>query len=365
MPSTIGFLREYLRPRSHAVQVSELLYHREGKPLPATLYRPASGQRRLPAWVLLHGLTCSGRQHPSLDRFARAVAASGAVVLVPEVPEWCQLQVAAAVTGPTILGAAQLLAGLEDVDPDRIGVIGFSFGATQALVAATEPGIETHVRGIAAWGGYCDLHSLFVFGITGEHELDGVRYRLDPDPYGRWIMGANYLTGIPGYEDHRELAEALRRLAVEAGTRRTHAWDPAFDPVKAKLREALPAAQRTTFDIFAPPAGRQPPDLEHARALALELADAALRAEPLLDPRPALPCLGVRTLVAHGRDDRLVPFTEGLRLARALPADQARGTTVTSLFAHSGGADRQLGPLGLGREAWRFVRLLQRILTLV
>ena len=39
--------------------------------------------------------------------------------------------------------------------------------------------------------------------------------------------------------------------------------------------------------------------------------------------------------IFHGRGDRLVPYTESLRLKKALPDDLAAAVTVTRLFAHS------------------------------
>ena len=70
-------------------------------------------------------------------------------------------------------------------------------------------------------------------------------------------------------------------------------------------------------------------------------------------------------LVAHGRDDRLIPFSESVRLARALPQQQLVGITITSLFQHSGGTQSGLGPIGLVREGTRFLRLLHRVLRMV
>src|SRR6185503_16186728 len=236
---------------------------------------------------------------------------------------------------------------------------------TQAIIAAADPALRSIVRGIAAWGGYRDLHRLFRFGITGEHELDGVNYQLTPDPYGRWMMGANYLTGIPGYEAYADVALALRELALETGRRRTYAWDPSYDPDKLRLRAAVSAPHQEVFDLFAPLSGREIHDLPRAHAVAAGLADAALRAEPLLEPGPALRDLRVPTLVAHGRDDRLVPFTESLRLVRDIPPEILRGLTITGLFAHSGQTDRSHGVLRIPGEGVRFIRLLNAILTLI
>lgn len=365
MASTIGFLRRYLRPRSEAVEEIEIPYRRGEETLPATLYRPAGRRGPLPAWVVLHGLTYRGRHHPSLERFARAVAASGALVFVPEIPEWRRLRVAPALTAATIRSAILALNRRADAAEGRTGLLGFSFGATQGLIAAADPALKDQVQGLAAWGGYCDLFNLFRFGIAGEFELDGVTQRCEPDPYGRWIMGANYLTRVPGHSGYTALASALEQLAHDAGRRGTAAWDPVYDPLKARLRADLPPAQRELFDVFAPPAGQQVPGLERAREFAHELAAAALKADPLLDPGPFLPAVPLRTLLAHGKDDRLVPYTETMRLARAIPAERRVACTVTALFSHSGGSQAGLGPVARAREAARFVGLLRDILRLV
>ena len=366
MPSTLSFLRQYLRPRPGAVVEEAAVCMRGAEALPATIYRPAAAPRRLPGWVVLHGLTYHGKEHPSLLKFARAVAASGTAVCIPDIPEWKTLRVAPGVTGASILAGAATLRARRDVLPDRVGVIGFSFGATQALTAlAREPEVSAQVCGIAAWGGYADAYRLFRFGITGDYELDGVAYHADPDPYGRWVMGGNYVTAIPGFEDAGPLADVLHRLALEAGRAGIYAADAKLDPVKVALRAGLPSRLQDLFDLFAPVTTRPHPDPARAAALAPELAAAALRVDPLLDPTPDLPRVPTPTFVAHGRDDRLVPFSESIKLGRQLPPSVVRAVSITSLFSHSGGTTPDLGPLGLVRELLGFVRLLNGILDLV
>jgi pimeloyl-ACP methyl ester carboxylesterase len=363
MTAALCFLRDYLRPRPQRVEVREISYRRGGETLPATLYRPAAHRAPLPSWVVLHGLTYTGRHHPSLQRFARALAASGVAILVPEIPEWRALRVAPAPTGPSIDGAVEALLTNRIAPPERISVLGFSFGATQALATLGDAHFRERIRAVVAWGGYCDLHHLFRFGITGRYELDGVEAHATPDPYGTWIMGANFLTLMPGHERYTALAEALGRLAEESGRQGAAAVDAIYDPLKARLRQDLPAPQRELFDLVAPPAARWPSDSPRATEFANALADAALASDPCLDPRPALPTLAARTLIAHGRDDHLIPYTESLRLHRALPTTCPATCTITSLFAHSGGATRALAPLHHAREAVRFFALLRRMLA--
>jgi dienelactone hydrolase len=365
MPSIAAFLHAYLRPRAdHGVVATEVTYTRDGVHVPATLYRPRR-PGRVPGWVVLHGLTYTGRQHPGLIRFVTAIAAAGNAVFVPDIPEWRELRVAPAVTRETIRTAVRHLHDRDDVDPDRIGLFGFSFGATQALIAATDPEVQSLLHGIAAWGGYCVLDRLFVFGMTGEHELDGTNYLLPPDPYGAWVMAGNYLTSIPGHESDGAVARALHELAFEAGRVGAHAWEPVYDDKKRRLRATLPPDKVELFDIVAPLTTDAPGDRDYRRSLGLALSETVQRVDPGLDPEPHLGRVGVNVLVAHGRDDRLIPFTESIRLSRALPPERLQGCTITGLFAHSGGTNTGIGALHLAGEGLRFVRVLRNILRLV
>ncbi len=364
MPSLLRFFREYYRPDPAAVVAEDTTYDRDGVALPATVFRPARKRGALPGWVVLHGLTYTGREHPSLVRFVRAIAAAGNVVLVPDIPEWRALRVAPAVTIGTIRAAVRALQARTDIEHEHAGLFGFSFGATQALIASTDSDVGSRLHGIAAWGGYADVHRLFRYGMIGAHELDGQHWTDRPDPYGCWIMAGNYLTHMPGFDDHGDVATAVYELALEAGRRRLFAWDPAYDPDKIRLREQVAPTHRELFDTLAPLTTQPPPDPTVMGPLSQQLADAALRVDPLFDPTPFLQHVRVPVLLAHGRHDRLIPFSETVHLSRRLPAAVLRGTTITALFEHSGGAAAGLGPFGLVREGGRFVDVLRRVLQL-
>jgi dienelactone hydrolase len=365
MPSTLRFLRQYLRPSAGTVVETETTYVRGSEELPASVFRPVSGPRILPGWVVLHGLTRPGRAHPSLQRFARAVASAGNVVFIPEIPEWRDLRVEPHIAVDTIRQAVRALQCRDDVRHEHVGLFGFSFGATQALIAAADEETAALLSGIACWGGYCDLRRLFRFGLTGLHDLDGTTWYTQPDPYGTWIMAGNYLERVPGHEDAGPVADALQRLALEAGERRLYAWDPVFDASKRRYRAELEPEHHELFDLLAPETNR--PRLDDARVLELaeDLAATALRIDPLLDARPFLPGVRVPILFAHGRDDRLIPFSETIRLSRMVPPDRVRSVTITALFQHSGGTQSGLGVMGFTREAGRFALLLRHVLALV
>lgn len=368
MASTFRFLREFLRPRPGAVLREETRYRRGDQTLPATLYRPASADSDapLPGWIALHGITRKGREHPSLERFARAVAASGSVVLVPDLPEWRELQIAPGTTVATIKAAVLELDGRQGTEPGRIGVIGFSFGATQSLIAATDPDLHGHLAGVVAWGGYADIFRTTRFAFLGTHGIDGEEHRLEPDPYGRWILAGNYLTLLPEHSEDHAVREALLALAQEVGRLEIMSWSPRTDAIKASVASRLSAEQREIFDLVAPPTTSSYRGTERRRVedLVHRMTERAVASEPLLDARPYLPRVAVPVLLAHGRGDRLMPWTELIRLRRILPADRVDYSAITSLFAHSFG-ERRLPTPAVVLEALRFVRLIRRMLRLI
>lgn len=359
-PRTMRFLHAWLRG-ARGVREVETTVTVEGEAREATLYLPP-GRGPSPGWMVLHGLTVPGRRHAAMMRFVRSLAASGAVVLVPDVPAWRALRLDLDAARATVRAGVMQLEGMEGVRPDRIGAIGFSFGATQVLMAAADPSMLGRLNAVVAFGGYCDLGRILRSLFAGEHEWEGVRYTLDPDPYGRWMVVGNYLTWLPGCEGMHAVAGAALELALEAGRRGEWAWGPRYDAMKVELSRDFTEEERRIWEVIAPPSGVQP-DVEAARALAARFAAEAVKRDPGLDPRPHLGALRARVVLSHGRQDRLVPFSETLRMMTLLPPATEATATITGLFAHSAGA--WLHPVHWLRETSTFVRLLDRALYAV
>jgi len=329
------------------------------EPLPATLHLPHGG-RRTDAWIVLHGLTVLGRAHPSLVRFARALSGSGSLVLIPEIDAWTRLRIDSGAVLDAIEAGAAYLQRHPRVDPERIGVVGFSFGATQAMVAAADPRAEA-IHRVVGFGGYCEMGRLATFLMTGEHEWEGRIERLRPDPYARWIVGGNYLRLANSLGDTRRIADELLRLAGEAGRGGLFKPDGYMTPYLNAARARLSTGERELWDLFAPPEGELPADLEAGREVARILSDAARASDPTLEPGVAFDRMRARPVLAHGKGDRLIPYSETLRLAERLPPRLNPSATVTRLFEHSVGAGG-LSPQAYAAEAWRLLRFFDHAL---
>ena len=356
-PRTARFLAAWVGG-ARGVREVETTVRVDGEAREATLYLPP-GRGPAPGWVVLHGLTVPGRRHVGDDALRALAGRVRRRRPGPRRPRWRALRLDAEAARATVRAGVAALEGMEEVRGGGVGAVGFSFGATQVLMAAADPTMYGRLRGIVAFGGYCDLGRMLRCLFAGEHEWEGVRYTLDPDPYGRWIVVGNYLASIPGYEGMHAVAHAALELATEAGRRGEWAWGPHYDAMKVELTRGFTADERRVWEIIAPPADVKP-DLEAARGLAARFTAAALEEDPGLDPRPHLGGLRARVVLSHGRQDRLVPFTETLRLMTMVPPESEATATITGLFAHSAGA--WLHPVHWLRETSAFVGLLDRAL---
>ena len=329
--------------------------------LHARRYSRRSQKSPAPGWVLLHGVTRPGPDHPAIVRFAGALARSGAVVLVPDIPSWRRLDLDPVPAQTALYRATEHLSGDAQVRSGGVVLVGLSFGFPQVLRVGTELAAAGLVRGLGGFGSYCRLTPTLRFGLTGQFRWRGRTEYLRPDPYGRWVVAANYLHRVPGYEDAKCVSRALHRLAVLAGERRIMSWDPSYDAAKDDLARSIPETHRHLFRLFAPPADREP-EPGRAREMAHLLADAARRIHPELEPpadfgdAPPPP-----TRLLHGRRDHLIPFTETLALERLLRKRTDVSATVTGLFAHS----RESGATTARvRESVRFFTGLKEVIAL-
>lgn len=121
-------------------------------PVRAWLYRPGGDARpeRSPAIVMAHGF--SGVKELGLDRYAEVFAEAGFVVCVFDHPNFGgsggtpRQEVDADRQLAAYRDVLSWVGGLDDVDPDRLGVWGTSFSGGHALVlAATEPRVRAAV----------------------------------------------------------------------------------------------------------------------------------------------------------------------------------------------------------------------------
>ena len=133
-----------------------------GLKLPGTLYRSrVCSTGRKPGLVVLHGWLMDGMTpDTSLGWVPKYFAEQGYIVLVPSMRGWGGGQNDCGLSQPAdIARAVEWLGSQPDVNPNRIGLVGFSFGGQVALLAGA---LIPRVKAIVSYYGPTDLSRLKV-----------------------------------------------------------------------------------------------------------------------------------------------------------------------------------------------------------
>ncbi|MCX7684160.1 MAG: lysophospholipase [Acetobacteraceae bacterium] len=307
-------------PRPSALKAETPAPLRVDHPVPGTaadLYRPGDGAARA-RLVVVPGIADAGRRDPRLVAFAESLARVGFLVLVPDLPAASRGSADAA-DSETVAAAVLALPapGLPT------GIIGISYAAGPAWLAAMKPHLAGRVDFVVTLGAYRDPYAMVTFLTTGA-------YRAPEEP--GWRRGApraealwRFLSANAGALPRPEEAASLRAIAAArlSGQAPPPAASPAVSAVVALAEERDPEA--IPARIAALPAGLR------ERLSALSLA-----------PLPLARFRGC-ALLLHGTRDPLIPWTESLRLYRAFAPGHARLHLIEGLNHVDAGG---LGPGG-------------------
>ncbi len=162
-------------PSRHYVTFASL--HSPPLTIAARLMVPQA-EGRSPAVILLHG---SAGPSTREGGYAEALHAAGFVTLEPD--QWSARGLAGGSEGrpktivetlPDVYGARAYLAARDDVDPARIGVMGFSFGGVATMLAAT----HTHNDRFLPGGNFAALMPVYpacwTYNKLPGHEFAGL-----------------------------------------------------------------------------------------------------------------------------------------------------------------------------------------------
>ncbi len=302
----------------------------------ARVYTPA-GVSDPPGVVLVHGVHRLGIDEPRLQRFARAVAATGVVVFTPEVRELADYRI-----DPRSIDTIGASAGAlrTRLGHGRVGVMGTSFAGGLALLAAADPRFVKDISFVVAIGAHHDLGRVVRFFATDGIDLpDGTTVTLRAHEYGALVMIHGSPERFFPAADVPAAREALRLRLREQP-----------DAALAKAKELGPEARAIVDALFE---GR----LDAVRPALLAAIDQDGEAMRRVSPRGHLGAIRVPVFLLHGEGDTVIPAAETLWLASEVPPDELREVLVSPAVVH---VEIQGEPLL--RDQWALVHFMAGVL---
>ena len=252
------------------------------------IYVIPDGKRRAGLLIFL-GANAAGADDPDVVNLGQALARAGFAVMYYWSPTMGERAQVDAGEIANIVAAFEHLRRQEFVDPDRVGLAGFSVGASFALVAAADPRIASDIAFVNSFGGYYDTADLMVQIAAGRAIDNGGEVPWEVDRLTRQVYD-NMLTPLTPDPAAQSLLEGTNSIA------------------EARARYAeLPETFRAEVDSIAP-----------SHHITQWSANTVMR-------------------VMHDRGDPLIPVGESRRLVQALRQqrpDVSVYYTETDIFRH-------------------------------
>ena len=312
----------------------------------ADIYRIADGRRRAGVLVFL-GINPAPRDDHRVVNLGRALARSGFVAMFA----WSPSLIGARISPrepDNLVRAFQHLRGLEYVDQDRVGMGGFCVGASLLMIAASDSRIHEQVNFVSSFGAYYDMRDM-IMQISAQCSFYGLdAEQWVPNHLTQEVLRHMLIEGLP-QEEERDL---LTRTFVDGNA-----------PGAATL-EGLSMAGNIVYELL-----RSTGANEDGRSATVEGADRLMRELPQdmieemakISPSTNIGNLKARVLIAHDREDDLVPSEESRRLADALSERGNFHYTEFSFFSHVT-PNKRVAPLTFVKESFKLFRYAYSII---
>ena len=283
-----------------------------GEERAADLYRPPRGARA--GIILIPGVAARGWRDERVVAVANTLARLDFTVLVPDMPGVRRYRMRSSDVREVADSFAWLASRPALAPPGHIGIAGFSYGVGPVMLAAIQSDIHDRVRFVLAVGGYYSLENVVSYLTTGYYravESAGTAAsetgRLPPHPYSKASFIRSNLDLLERPADRgffQGYAAYITDNHIDEDEPVPASLAPDAQAFYDLLTNHLPAQVPALLDRLPP---RMRTELEGINPAAHDLS--RLRADVIL---------------LHGRSDNLVPATESIALADALPADQVQ-----------------------------------------
>ncbi|MFQ5995743.1 MAG: alpha/beta hydrolase [Acidiferrobacterales bacterium] len=299
--------------RASPMMRSPIAYDVDGRSYRGDVYRPIDPP--LAAVVLLHGAAPLGKDDARLVSFAAIFARARFLVLVPDLVNMRQLKLRASLVEEITDAVLHMTSSPKLAPQGRLGIIALSVAAGPSLLAARQLEVRDRIAFILTIGSYYDMPATLNFFTTGFFMDGGEWHHRAPNRYGKWAFVLSNVDLLSSPSDRRVLSTIAWRKLKDA--------DAEVSTLAKRLGDEGAAVYRFAANT----------DRERTNALLAGLPT-AVRSEmrALSLSQVTLSPIRGRIIVVHGVDDPIVPYTESIALANALPVAQTRLFLIQGLL---------------------------------
>ena len=318
----------------------------------ADIYRVKGGGKRAGILVFL-GVDPAPRNDARVVNLGNGLARAGFVAMFP----WSETMMGKRIhpsEPDNLVHAFTFLRGLEYVDQDRVGMGGFCVGGSISVIAASDPRINDAVRFVSSFGGYYDAYDLLKQIASNRSIYKQTVEPWEPDALVEDVLANQLIEGLQDGRD-KELLSGIF-LDISGGLKKGATMLDASDESQglSELSKRGNAVNRILESVAAH-GDQDRLALNEAEAYMQELPSRFLDELWRLSPSTSIGNLKARLLIAHDREDNLIPSEESRRLLAAISERGNMHYTEFSFFSHVT-PDKQVGAITFTKEAFKLFR---------
>ena len=305
------------------------------------------------ALYVMPGVHHLGASDPRMSRLCSVLADAGIVVGAPFIPDLVALRLTEQSVADTISSVETFLDLKEIPAGIQPGLFCISTASILGVHAAAEPRLQDRLGGMVVFGGFADWQRSMRFMLTGRLANGETT---EPDPLNRSVVFLNMIPWLDGVPSNPEpLASLWTEFIHQTWEQPSMEKPEKYQAVARTLSDEANPEWQTLFELGVGLRSGAVPVLEDA------LERWKQGAVQWLDPSAKMAEIRCPVAIVHGRDDRVIPWTEAQALQEMLPADRHLGTWVTGFYDHTGhtGWMHLIVRLPLlPFELWRSIRIL-------
>lgn len=285
----------------------------DGKKAPGFMFVPLRKSKM--TILLFPGASPYGEQHPFMNTVGAAAARSGLQVFLPRIPPLMRLE-----HSPRVLEwmvyAYDWIYRHPQVKGTSLTILGVSFGGALVLKLCLNPRITAQSpKSILVYGSYFNIRTAMEYILTGKMEYQGRTIQQTPDSWAVIVLLHNYLNRVDaGYSTDN--VQHVLQLRVQNNIEDAEKTVEDLTGKEKELAEGILSDSVTD---------------EMQRIVRLILAEDRPEFREL-SPEYWVADIHIPTFVLHGAGDPMAPFTESIKLGKALPDSRL---LISRVFAHN------------------------------
>ncbi len=261
--------------------------------------------------LLIHGMSILGIEDPRLIELSQNLCCSGFLVVTPEFEELKQLKIEYSTIDNIIDVLKSLKFKSNIIGADNLGLFLISFTGGLGLISASNKEVAKFIKVILVIGGYSDFSSTVSYVLEDKNS----------DEYGRLIFLYNFIDLV--IDKSENLKSILYEAAVDNAIKRY-----GKDSVANKLIQNLDKRDREIYQNIWNQS-------DYSVKLGREIFESLSHLAQKMSPIEYVERMDVPISLLHGRDDRVIPETETIKLSEKMKKMKKEYVMeITGLLSH-------------------------------